>query len=120
MPKKFHPRDLLATWDAPKGSKLSPKQRTIRLPIEVEAKLEALMRLKSLKNRNEVIGEILAAALLDIEGGISGEPNEEVVDVVEGEPEFMPSDSDYQLYRKYYHENLEKLEAELEGDNKND
>lgn len=59
----MEPRDLVKVWDAPDNSKLTAKQWSIRLPVHVAAKINALCDLYPRKTKTEIIGDLLATAL---------------------------------------------------------
>jgi hypothetical protein len=60
-------RELVTIWGAPEAPKLTPKQISIRLPIIVAAKLSALCDLYPRKTKTEIIGDLLASALEQME-----------------------------------------------------
>lgn len=59
----MEPRDLVKVWDAPDNSRLTPKQWSVRLPLHVAAKINALCDLYPRKTKTEIIGDLLATAL---------------------------------------------------------
>ena len=59
----MEPKDLVKVWDAPDNSKLTPKQLSIRLPIQVAAKISALCDLYPRRTKTEIIGDLLSTAL---------------------------------------------------------
>ncbi|BCR03140.1 hypothetical protein DESUT3_02090 [Desulfuromonas versatilis] len=61
------PKDLLAIWTAPDHSKLTPRQISLRLPIQVAAKINALCDMYPRKTKTEIIGDLLATALDQLE-----------------------------------------------------
>lgn len=65
----MEPKDLSKVWDAPDNSKLTSKQISIRLPILVAAKISALCDIYSRKTKTEIIGDLLATALEQVESG---------------------------------------------------
>lgn len=62
--------ELHKLWDAPDNSRLTSKQLSFRLPVHVAAKLAALCELYPRKSRTEIVGDLLAAALNDLEEGL--------------------------------------------------
>ena len=70
----MEPRDLVKVWDAPDHSKLTPKQWSIRLPIQVAARINALCDLYPRKTKTEIIGDLLATALEQLAAALPGEP----------------------------------------------
>ena len=59
--------DLVNLWSAPDNSRLTAKQLSFRLPVEIAAKLSALCELYSNKNRTEIVGDLLRSAIADVE-----------------------------------------------------
>lgn len=83
--------ELHKLWDAPDNSRLTSKQFSFRLPVHVAAKLAALCELYPRRSRTEIVGDLLASALSELEdalpiehveledwerGGFSGETHE--------------------------------------------
>lgn len=62
----MEPRDLVKVWDAPDNSKLTAKQWSIRLPVHVAAKINALCDIYPRKTKTEIIGDLLATALIQV------------------------------------------------------
>lgn len=62
--------DLHAIWSAPDNTRLTSKQYSFRLPVHVAAKIAALCDLYPRKTRTEIVGDLLAAALQDLEAGL--------------------------------------------------
>jgi hypothetical protein len=58
--------DLVTVWSAPDNSRLTAKQYSFRLPVHVAAKLAALEDLYPTKSRTQLVGDLLAAALVEI------------------------------------------------------
>ena len=113
------PKDLVKIWTAPDHSKLTPKQISLRLPIQVAAKISALCEMYPRKTKTEIIGDLLATALDQLENGL------ECTGV--GQPHFEP-DSDEPFFERYYgpqidfqnltKKHLEGLESEVGAKNK--
>lgn len=72
----MEPRDLVKVWDAPDNSKLTPKQWSVRLPIHVAAKINALCDMYPRKTKTEIIGDLLATALDQLIEAIPAEDGE--------------------------------------------
>ena len=66
----MEPKDLLKVWDAPDHSRLIPKQVSIRLPILVAAKIAALQEMYPSKSKSQIIVDLLATALDQLESGL--------------------------------------------------
>jgi hypothetical protein len=62
----MEPRDLVNVWDTPDNSKLIPKQWSIRLPIHVAAKINALCDLFPRRTKTEIISDLIATALAQL------------------------------------------------------
>lgn len=67
---RLKPADLVKIWDAPDNSRLTSKQISIRLPILVAAKISALCEIFPRKTKTEMIGDMLATALDQLEEGL--------------------------------------------------
>ena len=67
---KLKPADLVKVWDAPDNSRLTSKQISIRLPILVAAKISALCEIFPRKTKTEMIGDLLATSLDQLEEGL--------------------------------------------------
>lgn len=59
--------DLVSVWGAPDNSRLTAKQISLRLPVHVAAKISALCDLYPTKTRTQIVGDLLASALADVE-----------------------------------------------------
>jgi len=60
-------KELPTIWGTPEPSRLTPKQLSIRLPILVSAKIQALCDLFPRKTKTEIIGDLLDSALEALE-----------------------------------------------------
>jgi hypothetical protein len=69
----MEPRDLVKVWEAPDHSKLTPKQWSIRLPIQVAARINALCELYPRRTKTEIIGDLLATALEQLAAALPGD-----------------------------------------------
>lgn len=61
------PGDLTKVWTAPDNSRLTPKQQSFRLPLHVAAKLDALCAIFPKKTKTEIVGDLLATAIDELE-----------------------------------------------------
>ncbi len=59
--------DLVTVWGAPDNSRLTAKQYSFRLPVHVAAKVAALEEMYPTKSRTQLIADLLASALTDLE-----------------------------------------------------
>ena len=62
--KTQHLHDM---WSSPDSSRLVSKQFSFRLPVHIAAKIAALGDLYPQKNRTQIVADLLAAALVDLE-----------------------------------------------------
>lgn len=71
MPPRFpmKARDLHKLWSAPDSARLTPQPLALRLPLHVAARLQALCDLYPHKSQNEIVADLLAAALAETELG---------------------------------------------------
>lgn len=63
------PRDLHKLWSAPDSARLTPQPLALRLPLHVAARLQALCDLYPHKSQTEIVADLLAAALAEVEQG---------------------------------------------------
>ena len=59
--------DLVGIWNSPDNSRLTSKQVSFRLPVHVAAKISALCDMYPTKTRTQIVGDLLASALADVE-----------------------------------------------------
>ena len=59
--------DLVTVWSAADNSRLTAKQFSFRLPVHVAAKLAALEEMYPTKSRTQLVGDLLSAAIADVE-----------------------------------------------------
>jgi hypothetical protein len=106
--ENMDPKDLVKIWNAPDNSKLTPKQWSIRLPIHVAAKINALCDIYPRKSKTEIIGDLLATALDQLEGALpyyEGEVLGEHPETGEDIREMFGTRRDYSdLYQKHLKE----------------
>jgi len=60
-------KDLHKVWGAPDNSQLTAKQHSFRLPVHVAAKLNALSELFPNKTKTELVGDLLATAIEELQ-----------------------------------------------------
>lgn len=110
----MEPKDLVKIWNAPDHSKLTPKQISLRLPIQVAAKISALCDLYPRKTKTEIIGDLLATALDQLYEGLPSRQGELLGMGEDGEPEYAEIGlrrEFWQLTQKY----LKEFEDDLGG-----
>lgn len=59
--------DLVTVWSAPDNSRMTAKQYSFRLPVHIAAKLSALEDIYPTKSRTQLVGDLLSAAIADVE-----------------------------------------------------
>lgn len=80
-------KDLLCLWEKTANGKLTHEQFNIRLPIEDAAKLQALAEMYPRRSINDIITDLLSAALEDVESSLPYIRGETIVAVDEqGDP----------------------------------
>jgi len=109
-------KDVLNIWSAPDNSRLTTKQLSVRLPVHVAARINALCDMYPNKTKTEIIGDLLSMALREIEAAFP---------IDKGQQEGVDSDGDpyyedigpFRIYERYANEHYAKLENELGNDN---
>jgi hypothetical protein len=76
---------LVNLWSAPDNSRLTAKQLSFRQPVHVAAKLSALCDLYPNKTSTEIVGDLLATALLEIEKALPSYDGRELCTTDAGE-----------------------------------
>ena len=61
------PKDLLTVWGAPDNSRVTSKQFSFRLPVHVAARIAALCEMYPGRSRTQIVGDLLSAALDEVE-----------------------------------------------------
>ena len=59
--------DLHIVWTTPDNSRVTSRQYSFRLPVHVAAKIEALCEMYSTRTRTEIVGDLLATSLQEVE-----------------------------------------------------
>ena len=81
--------ELLHTWEATAKGALTEEAFSVRLPVEDAAKLKALHELYPKRSMNDLITDLLAAALSEVESSLPYVRGDEVVAIDEqGDPCF--------------------------------
>lgn len=68
--------DLHTIWSAPDNSRLTSKQFSFRFPTHVAAKLQALCDLYPSRTRTQIVGDLLTAAMGEVEKSLPQEVGE--------------------------------------------
>lgn len=108
---KLKPEDLVKVWDAPDNTRLTPKQVSIRLPIMVAAKISALCEIFPRKTKTDLIGDLLATALDQLEDGLPSVDGKLLGTDQNDEPRYDESVLQAR-FRELTQKHLRELEAE--------
>ena len=109
-------KDLISVWTAPDNSRLTPKQFSFRLPLDVAARLHALCEAYPSRSRTEVVGDLLRLALLEVEKTLPYYKGEqEDIDHLDGSPIYR-GHGVKAAYRIQANEEYQRLERELGND----
>jgi predicted DNA-binding protein len=109
----MEPKELPTIWSQPDLSRLTPKQISIRLPLEVSAKISALSDLYPRKAKTEIIGDLLASALDQMEKALPTDDVEPLGFHPETKEPIFPSSGVQLRYRNLTEKYLAELEKEL-------
>jgi hypothetical protein len=113
MENDMEPKDLSKVWSMPDLTRLTPKQLSIRLPIQVAAQISAICDMYQHRTKTAIIGDLLAAALDQFKEGLSQEPTEE--EQRRGfDPEYQYG-GDRAWYDRLVSKYLEEMENEISG-----
>lgn len=108
--------DLVTVWSAPDNSRLTSKQYSFRLPVHVAAKLAALEDLYPARSRTQLVGDLLAAAIADVETKLPTSPGPEWgSDPDTGEMMFHATGQGV-TYRELANKHYEVIERDLGND----
>jgi hypothetical protein len=105
---------LVSVSDAPDNSRLAPNRYSFRLPVHVAAKLAALEQLDPTRTRTQLVGDLLTAAISEVEknldgfaGAFSGEMDPET------DEEIFYETGPLADYRRFANQNCQDIEKEL-------
>lgn len=116
-------------WASPDNSRLTSKQFSFRLPVHIAAKIAALCELYPQKNRTQIVADLLAAALDDLEKSLPEElspyldPEEEAREMEIAKALHEVYEPRYGLagprgrFRNYANRHYQELEKELGNEN---
>lgn len=80
-------RKLLSMWEETANGELTPESYSVRLPMEDAARLKALAEMYPRRHVEELISDLLSAALDDVEGSLPYVRGKNIVSVDEqGDP----------------------------------
>ena len=108
--------DLVTVWGAPDNSRVTAKQYSFRLPVQVAAKLAALEELYPTRSRTQLVGDLLTAAINDLEQNLpsyAGRPMGKNPDTGE---EIFEELGQAAEYRRSANKHYQAIEAELGND----
>ena len=104
--------ELVTVSRAPDNSRLTAKQYSFRLPVHVAAKLAALEQLNPTRTRTQLVGDLLTAAISEVEknldsfpGAFSGEMDPETDEEMFYETGPL---ADYRRIANQYFQDIEK------------
>jgi len=105
-------KGLHEVWSATDNSRLTSKQYSFRLPVHVAAKIQALCDLYPRRTRTEIVADLLAAALDELEAGFPSVKGPYYCDDDGGEPLFEDVGI-VKRYHEYANGHYASLEKEL-------
>jgi predicted DNA-binding protein len=109
-------KNLHAIWEAPDNSRLTAKQFTVRLPIRVAAQIEALSEMYPRKTKTDLIGDLLAAALDELEDTLPVKEVGDVLGIDENEEPIRKAIGPRVTFRALRDKYLKEFEKEVEGE----
>lgn len=109
--------DLVTVWGAPDNSRLTAKQYSFRLPVQVAAKLAALEKLYPTRSRTQLVGDLLAAAIGEVEKNLPSYAGEPVGRHPETDEVIFVECGPISQYRRLANESYEAIEKEMGNEN---
>jgi hypothetical protein len=103
--------DLHKVWGAPDNSRLTAKQYSFRLPVHVAAKIAALCDLYPNKQKTEIVGDLLNAALEELIPNLPSGVGRLVDEISEGK--VYEEIGDRARFRAFANKHFKELEREL-------
>ncbi|MFC2970834.1 pilin assembly protein [Azotobacter bryophylli] len=108
-------RELIHHWERNARGRLTSNRYQIHLDVEAAARLAALTEMYPKRNTEELLGELISAALEEVEASMPYVPGSQIVATDEqGDPlyeDIGPTPRFLALSRRY----LQKLTAQSEG-----
>ncbi|RLL52307.1 hypothetical protein D8Y20_07275 [Mariprofundus sp. EBB-1] len=111
--------EVLNIWGAPDNSRLTAKQLSVRMPVHVAARVNALCDMHPNKTKTEIIGDLLSMALREIESAFPEHKGQQEGITPDGEP-YYEDIGPHRLYERYANKHYATLEKELGNDNPRD
>lgn len=105
--------DLVTVWGAPDNSRLTAKQYSFRLPVHVAAKLAALEELYPTRSRTQLVGDLLTAALSEVEKNLPSYATSQWGDVTEDGEQLYEAGGMASDYRRLANQHYEVIERDL-------
>ena len=105
-------KDLAKLWSSPDNTRLTAKQSSFRLPVHVAAKIAALGEMYPQKTKTQIVGDLLAAALAEVEKGLPTFPGK-FFDKDEDGEEMFEATGPAQEFRTLTDKHYVELEKEL-------
>ncbi len=105
-------KSLSSVWSAPDNSRLTAKQSSFRLPVHVAAKLAALAEMYPQKTKTQIVGDLLAAALAEVEKGLPAFPGR-FFTKDENDGELYEATGPAERFRTLSNKHYAEFEAEL-------
>jgi len=106
-------KNLAELWSAPDNTRLTAKQQSFRLPVHVAAKLAALSDMYPGKSKTQIVGDLLSAALDQMEQGLKYYPSSRFVFRDEDGRDIMEAEGPAVIYRNKANHYYAELEREL-------
>ena len=73
------PAELLANWQKTATGEMTPSTFEVHLPLKEAAKIHALQEMYPKRTLEQLIGELLTAALFELEESMPYEPGSQVI-----------------------------------------
>jgi len=109
-------KNILSVWGAPDNTRLTAKQTSIRLPVHVASRINALCDMYPNKSRTEIISDLLSMALKEIESAFPEHKGKQIGETDEGQPYYEDTGPNSE-YVKYANKHYSLLEKELGNKN---
>lgn len=105
-------KNLAGLWSAPDNTRLTAKQSSFRLPVHVAAKIAALCEMYPKKTKTQIVGDLLAAALAEVEKGLPAYPGRAFTRDEDGR-ELFEATGPAERFRSLSNKHYAELETEL-------
>ena len=108
--------DLVTVWSAADNSRLTAKQFSFRLPVHVAAKLAALEEMYPTKSRTQLVGDLLSAAIADVEKAFPSVSGRSVARDPDTHEEIFEKIGPFARYQSLAENNYREMEKELRNE----